>query len=388
MTKKKVLFVTGNRADFGILSNLYTKIKKSKKIKSKILVCGNHFDKKYGNSYVEILNNNIKEIIKINVKLKKDKKKDILFFVSETIKKLTKTLINEKPNIVLLLGDRYEIFSAAITCLILNIPIAHIHGGEITHGAFDDSIRHSITKMSLLHFAATDRYRKRIIQLGENPKNVFNVGSLGVENLKKNKKIASNDLKRFKKIKFANKNLLIAYHPVTNQKDLGIKGFKNLLLSLKKLKHTNLIFTGSNPDPGGLKINQLCKSYVKKNKKNSIFIHNLGQNLFHMVLKKVDCIIGNSSSGIIEAPSSETLSINIGQRQEGRDFCKSIINVDENRRNIDKAINKIYKNDYFKIIKTQTKHYEKKNTSNKIIDVLEKFDTSAITIKKFFDINL
>ena len=150
MIKKKVLFVTGNRADFGIMSNLYTKIKKSKKIKSKILVCGNHFDKKYGNSFIEILNNNIKEIIKINVKLKKDKKKDILFFLSETIKKLTKTLINEKPNIVVLLGDRYEIFSAAITCLILNIPIAHIHGGEITRGAFDDSIRHSITKMSLL----------------------------------------------------------------------------------------------------------------------------------------------------------------------------------------------------------------------------------------------
>lgn len=388
MIKKKVFFITGNRADFGILSNLYIKTKQSKRIQTKMIVCGNHFDRKYGNSFSELENRNIKELIKINIKLKKDEKKEILIFISDTIKKITKILEIEKPNLVLLLGDRYEIFSSAISCLILNIPIAHIHGGEITHGAFDDSIRHSITKMSFLHFASTEKYRQRIIQLGEYPKNVFNVGSLGVENLKKTYKMGRNDLKKFNKIKFSAKNLLIAYHPVTNQKDLGIKGFKNLLSSLKKLKNTYLIFTGSNADPGGLRINQLIKSYVKKNKKNSIFIHNLGQKVFHKVLKKVDCIIGNSSSGVIEAPSCNTPSINIGKRQAGRIMCKSVINIKENCKEMDNSIKEIYKNNFLRLIKNQKKYYEKKNTSNKIIRVLEQFDTRTINLKKFYDMKL
>jgi UDP-N-acetylglucosamine 2-epimerase len=175
---------------------------------------------------------------------------------------------------------------------------------------------------------------------------------------------------------------------VTNQKDLGIKGFKNLLSSLKKLKNTYLIFTGSNADPGGLRINQLIKSYVKKNKKNSIFIHNLGQKVFHKVLKKVDCIIGNSSSGVIEAPSCNTPSINIGKRQAGRIMCKSVINIKENCKEMDNSIKEIYKNNFLRLIKNQKKYYEKKNTSNKIIRVLEQFDTRTINLKKFYDMKL
>jgi GDP/UDP-N,N'-diacetylbacillosamine 2-epimerase (hydrolysing) len=229
-------------------------------IKSKIVVCGNHLDKRFGFSFNEIAENKIRDIIKINIKLKKDDKKNTLFFISDTIKNLTKKLDYEKPNLVILLGDRYEVFSAAISCLILNIPIAHIHGGEITHGSFDDSIRHSITKMSRLHFTSTEKYRKRVIQLGENPKNVFNVGSLGVENIKIKKKITNTDLKKLSKIRFNSKNLLVSYHPVTNQKDLGIKGFKNLLSSLDKLNNTNLIFTAANSDPGGIKINKLINT--------------------------------------------------------------------------------------------------------------------------------
>ena len=157
--------------------------------------------------------------------------------------------------------------------MILKIPIAHIHGGEVTQGAFDDSIRHSITKMSSIHFASTEKYRKRIIQLGENPKNVFNVGSLSVENLKNFKNLTKKELKKLNTIKLAGKNILVAYHSVTNQKDLGNTGFRKLLLSLKKLKNTYLIFTGSNSDPGGLKINKMIKSYVNKNKKfNFLYI--------------------------------------------------------------------------------------------------------------------
>lgn len=388
MTKKKVIFISGSRADFGILSNLYHKIKNKKLIKSKIIVCGNHFDSKYGNSFNELIDRKIKNLIKIQIKLKKDSKREILFFVSSTIKELTKILSSEKPDIVILLGDRYEIFSAAISCLILKIPIAHIHGGEVTEGAFDDSIRHSITKMSSIHFAATEKYRKRIIQLGENPKNVFNVGSLGVENLKNLKNLTKKELKKLSSIKLSSKNILVAYHSVTNQKDLGITGFRKLLLSLKKLKNTYLIFTGSNADPGGLKINKMIKSYVNKNKKKSIFINSLGQNLFHYILKRVDCIIGNSSSGVIEAPSSNTPSINLGKRQLGRIMCRSVVNINENQKEIDYAIKKIYKKNYLESLKNQKKHYEKKNTSKKIIYELEKFNTTSSAIKKFYDINL
>jgi GDP/UDP-N,N'-diacetylbacillosamine 2-epimerase (hydrolysing) len=386
MIKKKFLFISSGRADFGILSNLYKDIKSKKNIKSKIVVCGNHLDKRFGFSFNEIAENKIRDIIKINIKLKKDDKKNTLFFISDTIKNLTKKLDYEKPNLVILLGDRYEVFSAAISCLILNIPIAHIHGGEITHGSFDDSIRHSITKMSRLHFTSTEKYRKRVIQLGENPKNVFNVGSLGVENIKIKKKITNTDLKKLSKIRFNSKNLLVSYHPVTNQKDLGIKGFKNLLSSLDKLNNTNLIFTAANSDPGGIKINKLINTYVKKNKKKIFFIKNFGQKLFHIILKKMDCIIGNSSSGIIEAPSLYIPTINIGQRQSGRIVSKSVISIGENKGQIGRALKKIYKNKFLKSFQNQKKYYEKKQTSKNIIQILSKFNNSEINTKKFYDI--
>lgn len=386
MIKKKFLFITSGRADFGILSNLYKDIKNNKNIKSKIIVCGNHFDKRFGFSFNELIEKKIRDIIKINIKLKNDKKKNILFSISDAIKILTKTLDEEKPNLVILLGDRYEAFSAAISCLILNIPIAHIHGGEVTYGAFDDSIRHSITKMSILHFTSTEEYKKRVIQLGENPKNVFNVGSLGVENIKIKKKITISDQKKLSKIKFNSKNLLISYHSVTNQKDLGMNGFKNLISSLDKLINTNLIFTGANADPGGIRINKLINSYVKKNKKKSVFIKNLGQNLFHIVLKKVDCIIGNSSSGIIEAPSLNIPTINIGQRQQGRIMSKSIISIGENKNQISRSIKKIYTNKFLKSFKNQKEHYKKDKTSRKIIKELNKFNIFEMEAKKFYDI--
>jgi GDP/UDP-N,N'-diacetylbacillosamine 2-epimerase (hydrolysing) len=386
MIKKKFLFITSGRADFGIISNLYKDIKNNKNIKSKIIVCGNHFDKRFGFSFNELIEKKIRDIIKINIKLKNDKKKNILFYISDAIKILTKILDEEKPNLVILLGDRYEAFSAAISCLILNIPIAHIHGGEVTYGAFDDSIRHSITKMSILHFTSTEEYKKRVIQLGENPKNVFNVGSLGVENIKIKKKITISDQKKLSKIKFNSKNLLISYHSVTNQKDLGMNGFKNLISSLDKLYNTNLIFTGANADPGGIRINKLINSYVKKNKKKSVFIKNLGQNLFHIVLKKVDCIIGNSSSGIIEAPSLNIPTINIGQRQQGRIMSKSIISIGENKNEISRSIKKIYTNKFIKSFKNQKEHYKKDKTSRKIIKELNKFNIFEMEAKKFYDI--
>ena len=386
MIKKKFFFITSGRADFGILSNLYKNIKSNKNIESKMLVCGSHFDKRFGFSFNEIVENKIKDIVSIDIRLKNDQKKNILFFISDTIKSLTKTLDSERPNLVILLGDRYETFSAAISCLILNIPIVHIHGGEITLGSFDDSIRHSITKMSNIHFTSTEEYRKRVIQLGEDPKNVFNVGSLGVENIKNNFFLTDINLKKLKKIKLSSKNLLISYHPVTNQKDLGIKAFKNLLSSLDQLNNTNLIFTGANSDPGGIKINKLTKNYVKKNKKKSVFINHLGQNLFHEILKKIDCIIGNSSSGIIEAPSLKTPSINIGARQKGRIMAKSIINCNEDFASINKAIKKCYNKKFLDSIKIFKNPYERRNTSKKIIKIIIK-NLSNIKKKSFYDLS-
>lgn len=384
--KKYIIAVTGSRADYGLLYFTLNELNNSKKINLKLLVTGSHLSKKHGYTINEIIKDKFKKLKKIDLKLQSKGEKNIAVPMSAGIKKFSEFFLKDRPNLILILGDRYESFAAAIAAYTLKIPIAHIHGGEITEGAYDEAFRHSITKMSQIHFTSTNEYRNRIIQLGENPKSVFNFGAPGVENIKKLNLLSLKSLEKKINFRFTKKNLLICFHPVTLEDNTSEEHIKNIIYSLDKLKETNLIFTSSNVDTGGSIINNIISDYVKKNNHKAILFSSLGQLKYLSVLKYVDGIIGNSSSGIIEAPSLKTGTINIGDRQLGRVQAKSIINcsnqIDAINISIRKLFSKSYKNKLLKVINP----YEKNNVSKKIMKQILKTDFNNLIKKRFYDI--
>lgn len=383
---RKICIITSTRAEFSLLKPIILKLKKLKKKKINLIlvVTGTHLSKNFGYTIKEILNSNIKVDYRINLKIIKTSSIDVARYLANGVEKFAKLLKLTKPDLLLILGDRYEIFAAAISSTIMNIPIAHIHGGEITKGAIDDVFRHSISKMAHLHFTSTNIYRKRLLQMGENQDNIFNVGSLGVENLKNMKLHGKAYLEKKLKIKFQKKILLITIHPETRSLDLNKNKIKILLTSLDKLEDTTLIFTGSNADKDGDLINQEIKKFVIK-RNNIYFYESLGQKIFFSCAKISNIVIGNSSSGIIEIPSLGIPVINIGNRQEGRIYSKLVNHCEFNKQQILKTIKYIYSSKYLNKLKEYKNPYERKNTSNNILNIVTKFNLNNILNKNFYD---
>ncbi len=386
MNKLKKLFaITGSRADYGLLYWTLRRLEGSKKIDLSIIVTGTHLSKDFGHTINEIKKDKFKIKSKLDINPNSRSELEIAKSIAIAIRKFSSYLKKNKPDAVLLLGDRYECFAVATASYINKIPIIHIHGGETTQGSFDEAFRHSITKMSHLHFTTTNSYRKRVIQLGENPKYVFNYGAPGIENIHKAKLIKKNKLEEMLNFKFAKRNLLVTYHPVTLEKETETKNFKNLLMAVKKLKNTKVIFTKSNADNGGKNINVLIDKYVLENKENSKSFVSLGQIKYLSLLKIVDGVVGNSSSGIIEAPSLHTGTINIGDRQLGRVQAKSIINCSDNTIEILKAFKKLFNKNYKKLLSNTINPYEKKYTSKFITKKIIEFKFNNIIKKQFYD---
>ena len=282
MTKvkaRKICFLTGSRAEYGLLSGLIKKVQKNKSFSSQLIVTGTHLSKEYGNTIDFIIKDKIKISRKVDISLIKNTKLGVTKSLSLAVEKISRNLNNLNPDLLILLGDRYETFAAAVSATILNIPIAHIHGGETTQGAFDESFRHSITKMSHFHFCSTKAYKKRIIQLGENPKNVFCVGALGIDNILSNKFLKIKQLEKEFSLPFSKKNIFITFHPVTLEKNSSLQYFKNLLRSLNKIEDVSLFFSKSNADPEGRKINNEIERFVKNNPSKSIVRPSFGQHL-------------------------------------------------------------------------------------------------------------
>ncbi|GET21580.1 UDP-N-acetyl glucosamine 2-epimerase [Prolixibacter denitrificans] len=287
-----------------------------------------------------------------------------------------------QPEIVILLGDRTETFAAASTALIAGIPIAHIHGGELTEGAYDDAIRHSITKMSHLHFAATEQYRNRIIQLGEQPETVFNVGAIGLDNIKKLPLLNRTDFERSIGRKLLKKNLLITFHPTTLENHSAGDQFEQLLQALDERTNTLLIFTKPNSDKDGRVIVQLIDEYVRNNPDKAVSFTSLGQLRYLSAIQHMDAVVGNSSSGIIEVPAFNVPTVNIGDRQKGRLMGDTIFNCQPLKEEITNAINQALN---FLKQKKCSHPYGNGNASEKILQVIK--NTKRINIKKkFFDI--
>jgi GDP/UDP-N,N'-diacetylbacillosamine 2-epimerase (hydrolysing) len=291
-----------------------------------------------------------------------------------------------RPDLMLLLGDRYELLAAAPAALIRGVPIAHLHGGEITEGAIDESIRHSITKMSHLHFVAAEPYRRRVIQLGENPNNVFTVGGLGIDNILRQKMLSREELEIALDFKLRHHNLLIAFHPVTLEKNSGIQHLEELLLALETQKKTSLIFTMSNSDEGGRAFNDRILAFCATNP-NARSYKSLGQLHFLSCLKHFDGIVGNSSSGIIEAPSLRTGTINVGDRQLGRLRAASVIDCKPDRLAIEAALTRLYSDEFKSTLVSTGNPYGNGGASESIVRILEDKNLQRILKKKFYNIN-
>ncbi len=383
------MIITGNRSEFHLLKNLIKELKKNKKqIKLFFGVTGSHLSKFFGSTINEIKKEKIKIDTKMNLGLKNDSNKSTIKYLSKAIELSSKFINKVKPDLLIILGDRYEIYATAISAYFNKVPIAHIYGGEKTLGSLDEGMRHSITKLSQIHFVSNNEHFERVKQLGENKKFIFNIGSLGVEAIKTTKIIPKNNLEKELNLKFLSKNVIVTFHPESNIDNLqNIKNLKILLKTLKLLKDTCIIFTMSNSDPGFRGINKLIKQFVRSNK-NCYFFSSLGHKRYFSICKQVDIMIGNSSSGIIEMPSFKKATLNIGNRQNGRMQAKSVVDVEFNKEKIIKKIKYIYSNNFKKIIKKLNNPYEKKNTSKLIVKVLRKINLKDIFIKDFKDYRL
>ena len=382
----KICVVTGTRAEYGLLRRLMFGLKKNRKFKLYTIVTGMHLSKNFGLTYKEILLDGFKINEKINLKLKSDTANGIINSINEGTKGFTKAYNKFKPDVILVLGDRYEIFAAAVAACFSKIPIAHLHGGETTEGSMDEALRHSITKLSHIHFVAANIYKKRVIQLGENPNRVFNVGGLGVDNIKSLKLLSKRQLEKDLNYKFNKKNILISFHPETLSKLSTKKQFQEVLSALKKFKNTNIVFTMPNADLDNRIIYRMIKNFVKNNKNAHYFI-SMGQLRFLSFLKYSDGIVGNSSSGLLEMPSFKKGTVNIGDRQLGRLKAKSVIDVRSKKNDIIKGINTLYNRKFQNKIKKINNPYGNGGASNKIIQILLKIKLKNILKKKFFSLN-
>jgi len=381
----KVCIITSTRADFGLLKNLIINIRKNKKFILKVVASGTHFSEKYGYTYSEIKESKIKIDKKIVCKFYSDNPTGISNILSKCVVESSKIFKAFRPDILIVLGDRYEILASTIAAHLSRIPVAHIHGGEVTQGVVDDAFRHSITKMSHIHFVANKIYRNRVIQLGESPKNVYVVGGLGVDSISKTNLLTKKELEKKFNFKFNLNNFLVNFHPETLNKNLAKKQINEILSALGQLKNTNLIFTMPGADLESQIITNLVKRFIRKNK-NSYFFKSLGQVNYFSFLKQVDGLIGNSSSGILEIPYFKKGTINIGTRQSGRLISKSVINTEIKKNKIISSVKKLLSKKFQKDIKKNINPYGSPGASKKIIKILKKIKIKNIFNKSFFDI--
>lgn len=387
-SRKKVVIVTSSRADYSILRNLILILKNSKKVDFKLIVTGQHLSKKYGNTSNEILNElSKKDIIKIKLQVNKTNPKSIARMMENSLRKFTSLLVKNKFDLMILLGDRYETVSIALAALLSKIPLAHINGGEKTIGSNDDIFRHCITKMSNYHFVSCDKYFKRILQLGEPKKNIFNVGSLGVEAFKEKDLLSKEEIEDNLKINFSSKNYLVCINSTTYGNENMNFLLKNLFFDLNRIKDCTIIFTLPNSDLNSDNISYKIKNFCK-NKKNVFYFKNLGHRYYKSVLNNCNIIIGNSSSGVIEAPSIGIPTINIGIRQKGRERTSSILDCEIKKNEIFYAIKKIEKHSFMKknINKKSKNFLYKKNSSNNIYKIILKILRSNHHLKEFNDL--
>ena len=384
---RKICVVTSTRAEYGLLYWLLKEIEADSELKLQLIVTGMHLSPEFGLTYKEI-EKEFKIDKKIEILSSSHTSLDICTDMAKVYEKFAPAFSELKPDILVLLGDRYEIFGVAGVASIMQIPIAHIHGGETTQGAFDEAFRHSITKMSHIHFAATNEYANRIIQLGEEPSRVFNVGGPGIENIKKLNLLNKDEFEESIDFKLAKKNILITFHPVTLENSSAREQFNELLNALDELEETKFIFTKANSDTDGDVINKMIDEYVSENPQKAVAFASLGQLRYLSAIKFVDIVLGNSSSGLLEVPSFKKTTINIGDRQKGRARASSVIDVRPVKEEILAAIKRAYSKEFEQTLKDTINPYDGGNPSKKMVKILKDTKLDGILKKKFYDVKI
>ena len=382
---RKVCVVTGSRAEYGLLKGLMRLIDQDPDLLLQVIATNMHLSPEFGLTYREIEKDGFAIDKKVQMLLSSDTANATAKSVGLGTIGFADAYEDLKPDLIVVLGDRYEILSAVSTALFYKIPVAHLHGGEISEGAYDDCIRHAITKMSHLHFTSTEEYRKRVIQLGESPERVFNVGAPGVENIKKIPLMSREELqKSMDGFDLGDKSLLVTYHPVTLENATAESQILNLLAALDKFSEYKLIFTFPNSDTEGRVIIERIKEYVRKNPERSVAYPSLGLVRYLSALQFVNAAVGNSSSGIIEVPSFKIPTLNIGDRQKGRIAAKSVENCGTSKASIIAGLQKILSSDFS--CKNISNPYEGKNTAVEIVNVLRSYPLEGLINKEFFDV--
>ena len=382
---KNILVVTGSRADYGLLKKLMKLIDADSEMKLQIIVTGSHLSSKHGLTYKEIEEDGFQISFKVEIVENIIDAQSTAKAMSKAQNEITKILIEIKPDLMVVLGDRYEILSAVISALLSGVPVAHIHGGEVTTGAFDDAIRNAITKMSHLHFTATEISRNRVIQMGEIPANTFNFGGLGADALQSFNFLSQEEVEKNLEKKFGKKNLLVTYHPETISEKSASEQIKTLLDALSLKKDINLIFTGVNADPGSGEISRAINQFVESNS-NAKYYPSLGQSLYLSTLLYCDGVVGNSSSGILEVPTLKKATINIGNRQLGREMAESIINCELDSGSIANSIDEIYSENFKVVLSKVSNPYGRGGASLKIYKEIKKSDLNDLVKKSFHDL--
>jgi GDP/UDP-N,N'-diacetylbacillosamine 2-epimerase (hydrolysing) len=385
-SKKNICFVTGSRAEYGLLLPLLKKIKSNQSCNLQIVATCMHLSPEFGLTYREIEKDGFRINEKVEMLLSSDSSIGISKSMGLGFIGLAESYSRLKPDILVLLGDRFETFIAAAVANIFRIPISHIHGGEITEGAYDEAFRHSITKMSTLHFTATEVYRQRVVQLGEHPNRVFNVGAIGLDNIETLHLLNKKQLEKKLGITFLGKNLLITFHSSTTQAGSAKQQCQEFLKALSQIDDTYLLFTKTNADTNGRIINALIEKFVAQKPFSRSVFTSLGSLYYLSLMKYVDAVVGNSSSGIIEAPSFKIGTINIGNRQKGRVKGKTIIDCAPRKVEILRAIHKLYSVDFQRNLKESFNPYYHGIATRSIYDELLNYLWSKKSLKKFYDL--
>lgn len=384
--KRKICVISGSRAEYGLLRLIMKKIKINDALELQIILTGTHLESKYGLTIGEFTDENFiidRVIYSVN---KGDSRLDILTSIATCVTEIGKALDELKPDLVLIVGDRFEMLSAAISAYVLLIPIGHIHGGELTFGALDEGFRHSITKLSQIHFVSTKEYARRVIQLGETPENVIISGGLGVDAIANIDLYSKEEIESKLDFRFGEKNLLVTFHPETNFQRSSKEQVEELLSTLEEFEDINYILTMPNADTGGNDIYEAMKEFVSKNK-NSILVRSLGSKLYLSCLQYVDGVVGNSSSGLLEAPSFKIGTINIGSRQKGRTQADSVLNCNLNRKEIRNAIRILFSTEFQKEVTSVINPYGNGGASDIIVEILSTLNLQKIREKTFYDLD-
>ena len=382
---RKICVITGTRAEYGLLRWVMQGIKDDPELTLQVIATGMHLSPEFGLTYREIEKDGFQIDRKVEMLASSDTPVGIAKSMGLGTIGFADALNELKPDLIVVLGDRFEIFSAVASALVARIPVAHLHGGETTEGAFDEALRHSITKMSHLHFVAAEEYRQRVIQLGEQPERVFLVGGLGIDNIKRLKLLDRAELEASIDFQLGAKSLLITFHPVTLETSTAEDQMAELLAALAELKDTQLIFTMPNADTDGRALIKMVQQFVAQHT-NARAYTSLGQLRYLSCVAQVDGVVGNSSSGLAEVPSFKKGTINIGDRQRGRLQAASVINCEPTRQSIDAALKKLYTADFQGSLSQVRNPYGEGGASEQVVKTIKHCALDGIAKKSFYDL--